>query len=298
MGKSVPGFRTPISYSTEIYTRRGACSAKSSDKIFNKCWIIACHESELPGAFDYRTFQPSGRHAADRRARRRRAGAQLLQHLPAPRQHAALRPGGQRASASPASSTRGRSTRKGNCIDISRGKQGYQERFCKADAGCARCSAEVGFGGFVWVNLDDEACTLNEYIGDALRHARRRTCRCRSRCSTTTRPSSTRTTSCGTTRTASSITTTCTTSIASPGCMQPGYFDRKYTGYPNGHASVGSMQIKYDAYEGSKAARRRLAGPRAGRLDTDRHLPRHDLQPAHLGAAHGHRRFRSAPTSC
>jgi methanesulfonate monooxygenase large subunit len=33
--------------------------------------------------------------------------------------------------------------------------------------------------------------------------------------------------------------------------MQPGYFDRKYTGYPNGHASVGSMTIKYDAYEGS-----------------------------------------------
>ena len=36
------------------------------------------------------------------------------------------------------------------------------------------------------------------------------------------------------------------------GMMQPGYFDRKYTGYPNGHASVGSMTIKYDAYEGGK----------------------------------------------
>jgi methanesulfonate monooxygenase large subunit len=36
------------------------------------------------------------------------------------------------------------------------------------------------------------------------------------------------------------------------GMMQPGYFDRKYVGYPNGHASVGSMEIKYDAYEGSK----------------------------------------------
>ena len=37
------------------------------------------------------------------------------------------------------------------------------------------------------------------------------------------------------------------------GMIQPGYFDRKYTGYPNGHASVGSMSIKYDAYEGSQA---------------------------------------------
>jgi len=37
------------------------------------------------------------------------------------------------------------------------------------------------------------------------------------------------------------------------GMIQPGYFNRKYVGYPNGHASVGSMEIKYDAYEGSKA---------------------------------------------
>ncbi|MDQ3214571.1 MAG: aromatic ring-hydroxylating dioxygenase subunit alpha, partial [Pseudomonadota bacterium] len=36
------------------------------------------------------------------------------------------------------------------------------------------------------------------------------------------------------------------------GMLQPGYFDRKYVGYPNGHASVGSMTIRYDAYEGGK----------------------------------------------
>src|SRR5258706_14171144 len=36
------------------------------------------------------------------------------------------------------------------------------------------------------------------------------------------------------------------------GMMQPGYFDRKCVGYPNGHVLVGSMEIKYDAYEGSK----------------------------------------------
>jgi len=35
------------------------------------------------------------------------------------------------------------------------------------------------------------------------------------------------------------------------GMMQPGYFDRKYVGYPNGHASVGSMEVQYDKYEGS-----------------------------------------------
>ena len=28
--------------------------------------------------------------------------------------------------------------------------------------------AEIGYGGFVWVNLDDGASSLEEYIGDAL----------------------------------------------------------------------------------------------------------------------------------
>ena len=29
-------------------------------KIFGKTWYIACHESEIPNAFDYRTFQHPG----------------------------------------------------------------------------------------------------------------------------------------------------------------------------------------------------------------------------------------------
>jgi len=36
------------------------------------------------------------------------------------------------------------------------------------------------------------------------------------------------------------------------GMMQPGYFDRECRGYANGHVLVGSMEIKYDAYAGSK----------------------------------------------
>ncbi|MDQ3446410.1 MAG: aromatic ring-hydroxylating dioxygenase subunit alpha, partial [Pseudomonadota bacterium] len=33
---------------------------EEQQKVFNKSWIIACHESELPGAFDYRTFSHPG----------------------------------------------------------------------------------------------------------------------------------------------------------------------------------------------------------------------------------------------
>ena len=82
------------------------------------------------------------------------------------------------------------------------------------------------------------------------------------------------------------------------GMLQPGYFERKYTGYPNGHASVGSMTIKYDAYEGSKERGVGWPGLAPGRLDPHRHLPGDDLQPAHVGAAHGHVDPARARTSC
>ena len=110
---------------------------------------------------------------------------------------------------------------------------------------------EIGFGGFVWVNLDDGACTLEEYIGDALGmleghmsmplevfHYHKAVVHTNYKLWHDTNSEFyhdymhyfNRVT----------------------GMLQPGYFDRKYTGYPNGHASVGSMTIKYDAYEGGK----------------------------------------------
>ena len=44
---------------------------------------------------------------------------------------------------------------KGNCVYISREKEGYQDRLCKENVGLRRLRCEVKFGGFVWVNLDD-----------------------------------------------------------------------------------------------------------------------------------------------
>src|SRR5207253_230531 len=81
---------------------------------------------------------------------------------------------------------------RGECVDISREEQGYQERFCKKDASLREVKCDLGFGGFV--------------------HNCNRI----------------------------------------PGMMQPGYFERKYTAFSNGHASVGSMSIQYDKYAGSK----------------------------------------------
>jgi methanesulfonate monooxygenase large subunit len=138
----------------------------------------------------------------------------------------------------------------GNCTGISRRKEGYQDRLPARDLGLRKVRCEVGYGGFVWVNLDDGAAGLRDFIGDALGilepHLRE------------------------------PLQVFHYQKVIVPanfklwhdtnsefyhdymhyfnrvtGMQQPGYFDRKYVTYPNGHASVGSMQVRYDRYAGS-----------------------------------------------
>ena len=233
---------------TRIYTD-DVLFREEQEKIFNKTWIIACHESEVPNAFDYRTFHhPGGAELFVIRGEdmKLRSFYNICPHR------------GNTLLYDPVGNAK-RITcifhawsfdAKGSCTDISRGPQGYQERYCKDDAGLREVRTDTGYGGFIWVNVDDSAPSLQEYIGpsmellgeqldmelevfhyhkavvhtnyklwhdtnsefyhDYMHHFNRVT-----------------------------------------GMIQPGYFDRKYTGYPNGHASVGSMSIKYDAYDGS-----------------------------------------------
>ena len=141
---------------------------------------------------------------------------------------------------------------KGQCVDISREEQGFQKRFCKADAGLREVKTEIGFGGFVWVNTDDNSCSLGEYIGNSLDmlqenmsmplevfHYHRAVVDTNYKLWHDTNSEFyhdylhyyNRVT----------------------GMLDPksGYFQRKYVAFPNGHASVGSMEVKYDAYKGS-----------------------------------------------
>ena len=57
--KERPSFPETHFVNTEIYTDEGIFRGEQ-EKIFNKCWIIACHESELASAYDYRTFHHPG----------------------------------------------------------------------------------------------------------------------------------------------------------------------------------------------------------------------------------------------
>ena len=54
-----PSFPNSHFVDSRIYTDEGLFK-EEQEKIFNKSWIIACHESELVNAFDYRTFSHPG----------------------------------------------------------------------------------------------------------------------------------------------------------------------------------------------------------------------------------------------
>jgi methanesulfonate monooxygenase large subunit len=139
---------------------------------------------------------------------------------------------------------------RGDCTGISRGREGYQDRLGAKDVGLRRVRCQVEFGGFVWVNLDDEAAPLAEYIGDALStiepHVRE--------------PLQVFHYQKIVVNTNYKLWHDTNSELYHDymhhfnrvtGMLQPGYFERKYVTYPNGHASVGSMQVRYDSYAGS-----------------------------------------------
>jgi methanesulfonate monooxygenase subunit alpha len=244
-----PNFPNSHYVDSRIYTDQ-AIFEEEKEKLFKSSWIIACHESEVPNAFDYRLFtHPTGVPLIIVRGEdlKVRSFYNICPHR------------GNTILYDPAGNAKRMTCifhawsfdMHGNCVDISRADQGYQNRFCKEDAGLRAVKAEIGFGGFVWVNLDDACCTLKEYIGPALDmlgpymqepmevfHFHKAIIDTNYKLWHDTNSEFYH----DFVHYFNRIT----------GMMQPGYFDRKYVGYPNGHASVGSMEIKYDAYAGSK----------------------------------------------
>ncbi len=233
---------------TAIYTSEELFH-EEQEKIFNKVWIIACHESEIPNKFDYRTFHhPGGENLIIVRGDddKVRAFYNICPHR------------GNTILYDPAGNAKRMTCifhswsfdTKGECVDIPRGTEGYGERYCKGDASLREVKCDMGYGGFVWVNIDDNCMPLKEYIGEAL-----------SLLEESLEPEL---------EVFSYHKAVVNTNYKLwhdtnsefyhdflhyfnriTGMMQPGYYDRMYTGYKNGHASVGSMEVKYDAYEGS-----------------------------------------------
>jgi methanesulfonate monooxygenase large subunit len=233
---------------SRLYTDEGLFR-EEQDKIFRGTWIVACHESELPREYDYRTFRhPAGPNLIVLRGD---DGAVRAFYNVCPHR-------GNVILYDPAGSARAMTCifhswtfdSRGNCTGISRRKEGYQDRLDACDVGLRSVRCEVSYGGFVWVNLDDSAPALAAFIGDALGsiephvleplevfHYQRVSIRTNFKLWHDTNSEFYHDYMHYFNR----IT----------GMRQPGYFERKYVPFPNGHASVGSMQVRYDSYEGS-----------------------------------------------
>jgi methanesulfonate monooxygenase subunit alpha len=245
-----PNFPDTHFVDTKIYTDPDLFR-EEQDKIFNKCWIIACHESELPNPYDYRTFgHPGGTPLVVVRGEDMKV--RTFYNICPHRGNTLLYDPVGNAKRITCIFHAWSFDTKGSCIDISRGKQGYQDRYGCEDAGLREVKTSIGYGGFVWVNMDDASCTLQEYIGPAMELME----------SQLEGPLEVFHYHKSIVDTNYKLWHDTNSEFyhdymhyfnRATGMMQPGYFDRKYTGYENGHASVGSMSIKYDAYEGSKA---------------------------------------------
>jgi methanesulfonate monooxygenase large subunit len=132
------------------------------EKLWKKSWIALCHESELPEPYDFRTAVIAREPIIIVRGPDNKVRA-FLNVCPHRGMTIERRPSGSFAPAQPSGNPKHMTClfhawqfdMKGNCVDIPRQKEGYQDRLDKSGQGLRALRCEVKYGGFVWVCLDD-----------------------------------------------------------------------------------------------------------------------------------------------
>lgn len=240
---------------TRIYTDP-AIFSEEIEKIWKKVWYIACHESELPEVYDYRTFSIANTPIVITRGEDGSIRA-FLNACPHRGNVIVRRPAGSFRNADPSGNPKHMTClfhgwqwdTMGRCVEIPRCKNGYQDRYAKKDAALREIKSETAYGGFVWINLDDNCQPLGDYIGHAMDcyevalrpelevfHYHRAVLKTNYKLWHDTN--------------SEFYHDYMHYHNRATGMMQPGYFERKYHCFANGHASVDGMTIKYDSYEG------------------------------------------------
>ncbi|HMJ54021.1 MAG TPA: aromatic ring-hydroxylating dioxygenase subunit alpha [Polyangiaceae bacterium] len=225
-------------------------------KIWRRTWLLVSHESELPEPLDFRTTTIAREPVVIVRGEDGKVRAFLNV---CPHRGALLlrQPAGNLRNANPSGSPK-RITcmfhawqfdAAGQCTSITRRSAGYQERLDCSQVSLKELPCEVAYGGFVWVHLEASAPPLRASMGNAfdalLPHLE-------------TEPLEVF-------HHHKAIVTTNykfwhdTNSEFYHDYMhhfnrvtsmkQPGYFDRRYAPFSNGHVTISSMQVKYTAYE-------------------------------------------------
>lgn len=231
--------------------------AEEQEKIFDKSWLIACHESELPESYDFRTYQhPGGHNIIVVRDEDNSINA-FLNICPHRGNLLIYEPSGSIKQASPSGGPK-RITclfhawsfdAKGDCVDIPRREDGYQDRVKECDFALRGVRVEVAYGGFVWVNMDENAPTLQESLGGALDAIG----------DTLTEPLEVfhyhRAVIDGNFKMWHDTNSEFYHDYMHyhnriTGMMHPGYWDREYRTFEGGHAQVTDMQLKYESFKG------------------------------------------------
>ncbi|TMH72637.1 MAG: Rieske (2Fe-2S) protein, partial [Betaproteobacteria bacterium] len=148
---TTPKFPTSHFVDSRIYTDE-QIFAEEKEKLFKPAWVIACHESELPAAYDYRlATHPAGVPLIVIRGddAKVRAFYNICPH----RGNTLLYDPSGNAKRITCIFHQWAFDSCGNCLEISRAEQGYQDRLKKEDVAMREVRCEVAFGGFVWVNI-------------------------------------------------------------------------------------------------------------------------------------------------
>jgi len=230
---------------------------EEQQQIFDKCWLVACHESELPAPLDYRLYEHPGGHNMII-IRDEDNKIHVFNNICPHRGNLLLHEASGSIAAASASGGPKRITcifhawafdARGNCVDIPREKEGYQDRVSKCDYSLREFRSEVAHGGFVWVNVDDNGPSLKEYLNGALDplaemlaepleifHYHRAVVEGNYKLWHDT--------NCELYHDYMHYHNRVT------GMLQPGYFDREFVTFEGGHAQVTDMMLKYDAMKG------------------------------------------------
>lgn len=244
---------------TRVYTD-SSLFEEEIERIFHRVWLPVCHESELPEPFDFRTSAIAGRkpivvvRGADDQIRT------FLNVCPHRGNTIVRSPAGSLRKAEPSGNPKNMTCMfhgwqfdtTGKCVEIPREKAGYQDRLCKADVGLRELRTQIAYGGFVWVNLNDECEPLSDYIAGAfdflkteldsealdIFHYQKSIIKTNYKLWHET--------------SREFYHDYLHYHNRATGMLQQGYFDRKYSVFPNGHAATGLTTISYDAYEGNK----------------------------------------------
>jgi methanesulfonate monooxygenase subunit alpha len=226
-------------------------------KIWKKTWLATVHESELPEPLDFRTLTLAREPVVILRGSDGKVRA-FLNVCPHRGNLIVRKPAGNLSAAEPSGNANHMTCMFhawqfdgfGRCVDIPRQKQGYQDRLSKEDVGLTELPCTVAFGGFVWVSLDKGVMPLADFVGDAFAIMREEL---------ETEPLDVFHYHKAVIRSNYKLWHDTNSEFyhdymhyfnRATSMMQKGYFDRRYSAFPNGHCTVGSMEVKYDAYQG------------------------------------------------